>query len=84
MPVVQVNMWEEVLNETTEPALIAALTDAICSVVGERARPFTTVMVNGVPQRRWATGGIVVQGMEDHPRLVAGITEMLQPAEASA
>jgi len=84
MPVVQVNLWEEVLDENTEPQVIAAVTDAICSVVGERARPFTTVMVVGVPQRRWATGGVIVKGMEDAPRLGKEISAMLQPAETSA
>jgi len=58
MPQVNINMWEEFLDETNERRLITALTDAVVSVFGEPIRPYTSVLVHGVPQRRWGTGGV--------------------------
>lgn len=58
MPLVTVNVWEEVLDIATETALIDRMTEAVVEVLGEPARRFVTVIVNGVPQRRWGTGGV--------------------------
>ncbi|MGH8572650.1 MAG: tautomerase family protein [Gammaproteobacteria bacterium] len=84
MPAITVQLWEEALNETTEPQVIAGITEAMVEVFGETVRPFTTVMVVGVPQRRWATGGVVTDGFEDVPRMREEIRGMLEPQEASA
>lgn len=37
--------------------LIAALTDAACTVFGEEARGSIWVVVEGVPASRWGVGG---------------------------
>ncbi|ATL26116.1 tautomerase family protein [Streptomyces formicae] len=43
-----------------EPALIAALTDAVVSVYGEWARDLVSVRLAGVPAGRFAQGGKAV------------------------
>lgn len=78
MPVITVNLWEEVLNEETEAQVIARFTEAIVDVLGESARPFTTVMIVSVPQRRWGVGGVVTHELEDLPRRRDKIRAMLQ------
>jgi len=83
VPAITVQLWEEALNESTEPQLIAGLTQALVDVFGESVRPFTTVMLMGVPQRRWATGGVVTNGFEDVPRMRAEVRGMLEPEEAT-
>jgi len=40
-----------------EPALIAALTDAVVAVYGEWARSLVVVHLDGIPAGRWGTGG---------------------------
>jgi phenylpyruvate tautomerase PptA (4-oxalocrotonate tautomerase family) len=77
VPVITVNLWEETLSESTEERVIAAVTDAIVAVLGEQARPFTTVMIVGVPMQRWSTGGIVARELEDLPRRRRSIRDML-------
>jgi len=37
--------------------LIAALTDAACSVFGEDSRPSIWVVVHDVPAQQWGVGG---------------------------
>jgi 4-oxalocrotonate tautomerase len=77
VPVITVNLWEEALSESTEERVIAGVTDAIVEVLGEQARPFTTVMVVGVPMRRWGTGGVVVRDLQELPRRRRSIRDML-------
>lgn len=84
MPVVTVNLWEEALDASTESKVISGVTDAIVEALGEPTRPFTTVMIVSVPQRRWATGGVVTDGFEDVPRMRGAVRDMLEPKEASA
>ncbi len=40
-----------------EPALIAALSDAVIQVYGEWARDIVVVHLDGVPRGRWGIGG---------------------------
>ena len=77
MPAITVQLWEEALSEETEPKVIEGITEALVSVFGESVRPFTVVTLIGVPQRRWATGGVVTRGFEDVPRMRSEIRAML-------
>ena len=56
-----------------EPALIAALTDAVVEVYGQWARDIVVVHLDGVPQGRWGIGGRAA----DHaaPAITLGIRE---------
>jgi 4-oxalocrotonate tautomerase len=57
MPLIEVRTFEHRLDDKTVPAIAAALTDALCGVIGEQAREQTWVIVEGVPAERWAIGG---------------------------
>lgn len=56
-----------------EPALIAALTDAVVHVYGEWARGLVVVHLDGVPQGRWGIGGRAVD--DAAPAITFGIRE---------
>lgn len=56
-----------------EPALIAALTDAVVQVYGEWARDLVVVHLDGVPQGRWGIGGRAVD--DAAPAITFGIRE---------
>jgi phenylpyruvate tautomerase PptA (4-oxalocrotonate tautomerase family) len=56
-----------------EPALIAALTDAVVQVYGEWARDLVVVHLDGIPHGRWGIGGRVVD--DAAPAITFGIRE---------
>jgi phenylpyruvate tautomerase PptA (4-oxalocrotonate tautomerase family) len=56
-----------------EPALIAALTDAVVQVYGEWARDLVVVQLDGIPQGRWGIGGRAVD--DAAPTITFGIRE---------
>jgi phenylpyruvate tautomerase PptA (4-oxalocrotonate tautomerase family) len=63
MPLIEVKATD---GRFSDPAvserLIAALTDAACSVFGEDARPSIWVVVEGIPARQWGIGGQPLSG----------------------
>ncbi|MFD8811887.1 4-oxalocrotonate tautomerase family protein [Streptomyces sp. NPDC059627] len=59
MPHLTVHLPESRLTGK-EPALVAALTDAIVDVYGEWARELVSVRLSGVPAGRFAQGGRAV------------------------
>jgi 4-oxalocrotonate tautomerase len=60
MPLIEVKTYEHRLaDDAVAQDLAAALTDALCSVVGEQAREQTWVIIEGVPAKRWAIAGHV-------------------------
>ena len=58
MPHFNVRIREEELDGKVEPELIRALTDAVVTVYGERARALAVVELFGIPQRHWGVGGV--------------------------
>lgn len=56
-----------------EPALIAALTDAVVQVYGEWARDLVVVHLDGIPHGRWGVGGRTVD--DAAPTITLGIRE---------
>lgn len=56
-----------------EPALIAALTDAVVQVYGEWARDLVVVHLDGVPEGRWGVDGKAVDDVA--PAVTFGIRE---------
>jgi len=56
-----------------EPALIAALTDAVAEVYGEWARGLVVVHLDGVPGGRWGIGGKAAD--DAAPAITFGIRE---------
>lgn len=58
MPYIEVKATDRRFTDpATAEQLIAALTDAACSVFGEDARPSIWVVVEGVPAQQWGVGG---------------------------
>jgi 4-oxalocrotonate tautomerase len=57
MPLIEVTIYEDRLDETTESELVARLTDAAASVFGDGVREHTWVVLQGVPRKRWGIAG---------------------------
>jgi phenylpyruvate tautomerase PptA (4-oxalocrotonate tautomerase family) len=56
-----------------EPALIAALTDAVAQVYGKWAHDLVVVHLDGIPRGRWGVGGMAVD--DAAPAITFGIRE---------
>ncbi len=78
MPVVTVNVWDEVLDDAREAALLEQVTESVVEVLGENCRPFTTVVIVSTPMRRWAVGGVVAQGFDGLPGRRTAVRTMLE------
>jgi phenylpyruvate tautomerase PptA (4-oxalocrotonate tautomerase family) len=72
MPHLTARMPETLLGGH-EPALIAALTDAVVGVYGEWARSRVVVQLDGVPRGRWGVGGTAVD--DAGPAITLGVRE---------
>lgn len=57
MPIVNIHLWADAIEDDLAGLLIAGVTDAVVAAVGEQARESTTVFITGVPRARWGTGG---------------------------
>lgn len=57
MPIVTIKAWEEALDDDRAGQLISALTDAVGEVLGSEVKQYTSVLVEGVPQRCWGVAG---------------------------
>lgn len=57
MPIVTIKVLDGVFDQTTQEAMIDAVTDAMCAVGGEGMRPAVHVLVETVPDGRWGIGG---------------------------
>lgn len=58
MPIVTVSAWEDSLDEASAATLVATITDAVATSLGEHVRAHTTVLLTGIPRSRWGTAGI--------------------------
>ncbi|MFF3767060.1 4-oxalocrotonate tautomerase family protein [Streptomyces sp. NPDC001922] len=57
MPLIDVTIYEDRLDENTRGELIARLTEAAVSVYGESIREHTWVVLKGVPRELWGIAG---------------------------
>jgi 4-oxalocrotonate tautomerase len=57
MPLVTVNLIENVFSTEAKAEMITRLTDAMIAVEGEAMRPVTWVKIQEVPEGQWAIGG---------------------------
>jgi 4-oxalocrotonate tautomerase len=58
MPFIEIKLFENrVVDDADAAAIIAAVTDGLCSVLGESAREQTWVVVEGISKKRWGFGG---------------------------
>lgn len=60
MPFIEIKLFENRIPDAAVAAnIIRAVTDGLCSVIGEAARDQTWVVVEGVSPNRWGFGGEV-------------------------
>lgn len=60
MPYIKVELFDTRIEDDEVTAqIIRAITDGLCSVIGEGAREQTWVVVDGVSPKRWGFGGEV-------------------------
>ena len=57
MPLVQVKLYDTRVTEDISAKLIEKITDVICEVTSEELRPYTWVMVEGIPSSQWGVAG---------------------------
>ena len=58
MPFIEIKLFESrVADDEVAAQIVRAVTDGLCSVIGEAAREQTWVVVEGVSPRRWGFGG---------------------------
>ena len=62
MPFTEIKLLESrVEDDAVTARIVRAVTDGLCSVIGEAAREQTWVVVEGVSPRRWGFGGEVME-----------------------
>ena len=57
MPLIQVDVVEDELNQEQSKALINKITDVVTEVTSEKLRDVTWVIVNEVKDGHWGVGG---------------------------
>jgi 4-oxalocrotonate tautomerase len=57
MPLVEVSLYDQRVNEETSRKLIEKITDAVVECTTEEIRPEVWVVVKGVPASQWGIGG---------------------------
>jgi len=71
MPLVTINVIQNVFNPAQKAAMIEKVTDAMVAVEGEAMRGLTWVVINEVNEGEWAIGGKPLQS-SDVLRVQAG------------
>jgi 4-oxalocrotonate tautomerase len=60
VPFIEIKLFESRIEDDDVAArIIRAVTDGLCSVVGESARDQTWVVVEGISAKHWGFGGEV-------------------------
>lgn len=62
MPLVTINVIENVFNDRQKQELIEKVTDAVVSVEGEAMRGITWVLIEEVRECHWGIGGQRLSG----------------------
>jgi 4-oxalocrotonate tautomerase len=57
LPLVQVKLIEKALSRAEKQRLIAGITDATASIVGQDVRPYVWVLLEELPSGDWGMGG---------------------------
>ena len=62
MPFIEIKLLESrVEDDEVAARIVRAVTDRLCSVIGEAARGQTWVVIEGVSPKRWGFGGEVAK-----------------------
>jgi 4-oxalocrotonate tautomerase len=57
MPLITVNLIENVFSAEEKANMITKLTDAMVEIEGEAMRPVTWVKIEDIPEGQWGIGG---------------------------
>ena len=71
MPLIQVKVFEDELNQEQSKDLINKITDAVTEVTSEKLRDMTWVIIDEVKSGLWGVGGNAL-GLDDVKKLIAG------------
>ena len=66
MPLVTINIIENVFNRAQKRKMIEAVTDAMVAVEGEAMRGLTWVVIREVHEGEWGIGGKPLQSSDVH------------------
>lgn len=66
MPLVTIDLIENVFTPSQKQQLIERVTDAMISVEGEAMRPVTWVRINEIAEGDWAIGGQLLSASAVH------------------
>lgn len=69
MPLVQVHVFKDELNQEQSEALISKITDAVTEVTSEKLRDVTWVMIKEVESGHWGVGGHAL-GLDDVKKII--------------
>ena len=66
MPLITVNIIENVFSEEEKATMIAKLTDTMVAIEGEGMRPVTWVKIEEVPEGQWGIAGTSITAAMVH------------------
>ena len=64
MPLINIEVIENVFTPAQKKELINKVTDALISVKGEALRPYTLVKIDEVKDGNWSVGGKIVSASD--------------------
>lgn len=66
MPLVNIEVIENVFTPAQKKEMIEKVTDAIISIEGEALRPYTLVKIDEVKDGNWSVGGQIIRTSDVH------------------
>ncbi len=66
MPLVNIELIENVFTPAQKKQMIEKVTDVMLSIEGEALRPYTWVKINEVKESHWAIGGQPLSAADIH------------------
>jgi len=72
MPLVNVQIIENVFTPEQKQQIITKLTDAMVSIEGEALRPYTLVKIDEIKEGNWSVGGQSFHARDVHRLQKAG------------
>ncbi len=66
MPLITVNLIENVFSDEEKVEIITSLTDAMVAIEGEAMRAVTWVKIEEVPEGQWGIGGTAMTAAMVH------------------
>ena len=72
MPLVNVQIIENVFSPEQKKQIISKITDAMISIEGEALRPYTLVKIDEIKEGNWSVGGQALHARDVHRMQKAG------------